>query len=123
MPTTRQHATGSVGTNFSLGQQYYGFGASIPSGTLSGIEVRVDYWINQQLRHQRLLTVDLSTMATTGQPSRDADDSEPRSQPTVLFRGPRPNCGARTWTAADLSNLARPGATGEIRLFVQHPRL
>ena len=98
------NATGTFVSGTTLGEQYFGYGASIPAGAvLQGIEVRVDYWMTNSAG-TNTLTVDLSTDGSTWTGVTDQDTSEPTTQATFIA-GSTTELWGRTWTAADLSNL------------------
>jgi uncharacterized repeat protein (TIGR01451 family) len=109
------NATGTFSSTTTLGQQYFGYGASIPAGAVpQGIEVRVDYSLSNT-SGTNTLSVDLSTNGTTWTTAYQ-NVAEPTSQITYIAGSPTELWG-RTWTAADLSNLrvrvrmARTGTT------------
>ncbi|MBI1879062.1 MAG: hypothetical protein HYR94_12730 [Chloroflexi bacterium] len=98
------NATGNFSSGTTLGRQYFGFGASIPAGTvLQGIEVQAQYWITGT-NGTNTLEVALSTDGTNWT-IVDTDTNEPQSQTSAIFQPTGNPLWGRTWTATDLTNL------------------
>jgi len=105
---TRAFADGSPGHALNKNgagdrHRYSGYGVTIPPFcTVKGIEVRLDWWLDNDLGNNDLL-VELSWDGGTSWTAARSTTAEPTSETTSVLGSPGDTWG-RAWTAADLSN-------------------
>ena len=83
--------------------RYYDYGVNLPGGcTVTGVAVRLDYWL-KNTGGTNTLSVDLSWDGGTTWTSVKSDSSEPGVETTVILGGPGDTWG-RAWTASEFTN-------------------
>ena len=91
---------------FSIGdqQRYYNYHVNLPAGcVVTGIAVRLDWWLNQTLWWGTSLSVDLSWDGGTTWTARKTDPVQTTTLHTAILGGPGDTWG-RAWSAGDLSD-------------------
>jgi hypothetical protein len=84
--------------------RFYDYGISIPGGctTISGIEVRLDWWLDST-PGTNSMSVELSWDGGTSWTAAKTDNTETRSEHTAILGGSTDTWGG-SWTAAELSD-------------------
>ncbi len=83
--------------------RYYDYGISVPDGcTVSGIEVRLDWWL-QSTSGNNSMDVELSWDGGSTWTAARTDSTETTSEHTAVLGGSSDTWG-RSWTAAELSD-------------------
>ncbi|MDE3097053.1 MAG: hypothetical protein KGK07_13775 [Chloroflexota bacterium] len=91
---------------YSIGdqQRYYNYHVALSPGcAVTGIAVRVDWWLNYTMWWGTSLSVDLSWDGGTTWTARKTDSMQTTTLHTAVLGGPSDTWG-RAWTASDLSD-------------------
>jgi len=92
---------------FALGERhrYYDYGIAIPPGcTVTGIEVRLDWWLSWISGGGSSLSVDLSWDGGTSWSSQQSDSNQTTTEHTVILGGAADLWGRGSWSSSDLSD-------------------
>lgn len=97
---------GNAANNDGAGDRhlYYDYGISVsPDCSISGIEVRLDWWLDSTIFSTSSMSVEFSWDGGTSWTAAKTDTTETTSEHTAILGGSTDTWG-RTWTVAELSN-------------------